>query len=119
LQHASSTNDKAREGDSLLAELAYMQWLMESGYRDLRPLPDGKRWAGIMPFLYTTAIIVGCIHDYTGYEDRWCYRPYADALRALEAWDEAPGTEPSGWVCHPSSGRRRPSGDPAREYINP
>lgn len=35
----------------------------------------------------------------------------------MERWD---GTgEPDGWMRHPVSGRRRPGGDPGKEYVNP
>lgn len=39
-----------------------------------------------------------------------------DAVRVLEEWD---GTgEPQGWYRNVETGRRRPGGDPAQEYIN-
>ena len=35
----------------------------------------------------------------------------------MDKWD---GTgEPEGWMRHPSSGRRRPGGDPAQEHVRP
>lgn len=35
------------------------------------------------------------------------------------SWEPKAGTEPSGWFRHPPTGRRRPDGDPSKEYINP
>jgi hypothetical protein len=41
-----------------------------------------------------------------------------DPLAAVLAAHEWDGTgEPVGWMRHPQTGRRRPDGDPAREYI--
>lgn len=88
----------------------------ENDYRDPKPL-GGRRYACIAPFLFTYGIILGTIGDQYGYVDRWCFESYAKAKAALDAWD---GTgEPNGWHRHPDSGRRRPDGDVAREYINP
>jgi hypothetical protein len=97
-------------------EAAFLTQMKElNGYRNLRPLPGG-RWAGIMQFMFTDAIIVGRMGNFETYDDRWCYeRGKADV--ALEGWD---GTgEPEGWHRHPDSGRRREKGDPATEYVNP
>ena len=42
----------------------------------------------------------------------------SEAMRergAMQVWD---GTgEPSGWCRHPATGRRRPGGDPATEFV--
>lgn len=38
------------------------------------------------------------------------------AVAALIAWNGE--GEPSGWMRHPETGRRRPGGDPAGEYVN-
>jgi len=35
----------------------------------------------------------------------------------MEAWDGE--GEPTGWMRHPASGRRRPGGDETKEYVNP
>jgi hypothetical protein len=35
------------------------------------------------------------------------------------AWNPPAEPEPADWMRHPKSGRRRPGGDPAKEYINP
>jgi hypothetical protein len=84
---------------------AYVQWLVEDcGYRHVRILPDGRRWAAVCRFMFTTAVIVGRIGEILSYDDRWCYHDEQSAIEALEAWD---GTnEPTGWHRHPATGRR-------------
>jgi hypothetical protein len=62
------------------------------------------------------------LDDPTCYDRGWCYTgPYAlvAALAAAKAWDGSSDTEPAGWVRQvaPFTGRRRPDGDPDREYI--
>lgn len=61
--------------------------------------------AAVFPYMYTWAILSGLTR--TGHEDRWCYKTYAAAKAALDAWDGRDGTEPTGWHRHPTSGRRR------------
>jgi hypothetical protein len=39
------------------------------------------------------------------------------AVAAMYMWDGE--DEPKEWMRHPSSGRRRPDGDPSKEYVNP
>lgn len=58
----------------------------------------------IQPLMFTHAIYSGM--NLWGYEDRWCYKTYKDAKAALDAWDGAEGTEPTGWHRHPKTGRR-------------
>ncbi|MFG7180689.1 hypothetical protein ACGYQ5_14270 [Burkholderia pseudomallei] len=89
-------------------------WLPEDGCSDYTTFANGRD-AMIMRLMYTHAIIADLTTMYYG--DRWCYHTYADAKAALTAWDGE--GEPSGWHRHPDSGRRRPNGDPAREYVNP
>lgn len=80
---------------------------------------DDKRWVGVIPFIYTDAIVWGFIGDTTGYMDRWCYDSATKAIIHATAWDGASDTEPDGWHRHPRSGRRRENGDPTTEYVNP
>lgn len=49
------------------------------------------------------------------WSEGWYYRSVDAACAALGAWTDEP--EPSGWVRHLPSNRRRPDGDPAREYV--
>lgn len=100
-----------------LDDALFLTWLKnECSYLDLRPLPGG-RWAGISPLMYTHAIISGRIGNRFGYDDRWCFRDYAGARKALDQWDGS--GEPAGWHRHPDTGRRRPEGAEALEYVTP
>jgi|SRR5579862_7181595 len=90
-------------------DLAFLQWLIDvNRYLRPRPLPGGH-WAAIMPMIFTHAIGTGRIGDYFGIENSWCYESREEAEAALEAWSGS--GEPDGWIRHPPSGRRRPSGD--------
>ncbi len=81
-----------------------------------RELPDG-RIVWIHRMLYTSALLIGP-DTCGGYEDRWCYPTLAEAEAVLHSWNPEIESEPSGWVRHPASGRRRPEGDASRQYIN-
>jgi hypothetical protein len=86
-------------------DLIFLQWLItECGYRDPKPIGDGRWYACIIPKMYTHAIATGEIGDEVGIHDTWCYHSYADAKFALDAWDGR--GEPTGWHRHPPSGRR-------------
>lgn len=81
-----------------------LEVLTANGYLNPKWLPDG-RWAAVMKFMYTSAIIVGVECDMEfGYSDRWCYHTLSDARKSLEEWDGE--GEPQGWHRHPSTGRR-------------
>lgn len=99
----------------IMSDLTHLMRMKDLGYLEVRPLARG-RWTGLMQFMFTWAIILGRMGDEHGYDDRWCYKTQADALRALEAWDGE--GEPKGWHRHPLTGRRRTDGDPDTEYVN-
>jgi len=63
-------------------------------------------------------ICVGIVAEWAySYDHAYCYESIAQAVEALKAWD---GTgEPQGWFRNPDTGRRRPNGDPTKEYILP
>jgi hypothetical protein len=76
------------------------------------------RYVAAVPFAFTWAITWGYRRlAQVCHEDRWCYHTRTAAVAAAHVWD---GTgEPVGWHRHPTTGRRRPDGDPTREYIDP
>ena len=86
----------------------------KNGYTDYRMFADGRD-AAIVRLAYTHAIIADLTERRSG--DRRCYTRYDNARRALAAWDGA--GEPNGWFRQPGTGRRRPDGDPTREYVEP
>jgi hypothetical protein len=62
---------------------------------------------------------VGQADDDFGYEEEWMYADLATAYSAFSAWDPLEEPEPERWTRHMPSCRRRPDGDPAREYVAP
>lgn len=57
--------------------------------------------------------------DSPGYDDGWCYEDVPKAVLAAMVWDGDGDDPPFGWHRHIKTGRRRPNGDPALEYVNP
>jgi hypothetical protein len=49
------------------------------------------------------------------YDDQFLYEWSGAALKAFAGWDGV--SDPGGWWRHPSTGRRRTNGDPAKEYV--
>jgi len=77
-------------------------------------LPDG-RLCGLKRLLYHWTVHIDI--DNWGYADRYCFADPGLAIEAMEKWD---GTgDPINWHRHPTSGRRRPDGDPEKEYYEP
>jgi hypothetical protein len=93
--------------------------LWDSHAEGWRVADKGELAVWVVPMMFTVAIIVG-EPGQGWYEDRWCYQDARQALLAAAAWTGPwPGSEPTGWHRHPGSGRRRPGGDQAREYVAP
>lgn len=87
-----------------------------NGYTDYLVFPNGQD-ACITKLTFTYAILAGI--ERWGYDRRWCYETYTDALRGLVEWSMRNGEgEPTGWHRDPTTGRRRPDGDPSKEYVN-
>lgn len=91
------------------------RWKEITGCTEIRFFPGGV-WTGVFRYGFTDAILLGHESDLIGYSNRWCYE-HGLARPAWLAWGG--NGEPLGWHRHPSSGRRRPGGDPAREYVEP
>jgi len=105
-----------------LASAEELKWLAEmaahNGYLAPNPMGNGK-WCALSRFAYTCAILTGNMFDDYGYDDRWCFDTFSLALHGLAEWQKRGfDGEPIGWHRHPDSGRRRPDGDPSKEYIN-
>lgn len=64
-------------------------------------------YKAVHPLMFTHMLIIGQIDDQVGYTDRWCYKDFNSALKAMQEWDGKEGTEPEGWHRHPTTGRRR------------
>ena len=76
-----------------------------------RKLGDGRAiW--IYPMMYTFKLCIGPLGS-PWFDDGWCYKDLPSAHAAFDAWDPNVQPEPTGWVRHPSTGRRRiPDNEP-------
>jgi len=85
-----------------------------------RLLPDGGGELCVYPLFFGAARLTFGGRDPdcdVGYDDCWDYPSLTAAIKAMERWDGQ--GEPDGWTRHPTSGRRRPDGDPSREFVRP
>lgn len=83
-------------------------------------MPDGRE-ANVLPLFFGKfQASVGEPGD-EWYERTWHYDSLPAAVAALTEWAEnyAEMNEPTGWFREPSTGRRRPDGDPGREHVRP
>jgi hypothetical protein len=99
-----------------------LSWLLawleaEQFYCAQKLSADGTRIVGLNPMIFTWAIFTDL--DEFGYGDRFCYQDTESAWKAFQSWSGDQGTEPEGWIRHPSTGRRRPNGDATKEYVLP
>ena len=78
-----------------------------------RTLPAGRVMA--VERLFGRQALLSLRAPWIHVQDGWVYASLETALAAARAWDGH--EEPSGWLRHPKSGRRRPGGDPVCEYI--
>lgn len=81
-----------------------------------KELADG-RVIVVYRMLYTTRICIGP-SGWQVYDDFWCYEAELLALAAAASWD-GEGDPADGWIKHGGTGRRRPNGDPTKEYVMP
>jgi hypothetical protein len=93
-------------------------WPALARHLDGTPGAPSARFVAVVPYAFTWAVIVGRYESAEmWHDDRWCYKTRTAAVAAGHVWD---GTgEPVGWHRHPSTGRRRPDGDPGQEYLCP
>ena len=90
---------------------------VERGVIATRTLDDG-RVLDVCPLGWGYAHLGLILPEDAGlgiYSDAWQYQSRSSALDALERWDGE--GEPEGWYRHPATGRRRPGGDPAQEFV--
>lgn len=79
--------------------------LKNEGYSNLTEKP-GKGLCGLFRFIYTVGLVYG-INEF-GYEGRYCYQDYNDALSSLHIWngiDDPPGR----WIKHKARGIDTPN----------
>jgi hypothetical protein len=79
-----------------------------------RDLPDGRRlW--LHPMLFGNLRLSLGPREGVTFDENYCYHDAEAAWRAALEWSGE--GEPSGWIRHIESARRRPEGDAAREYV--
>jgi len=97
----------------------YVGWL-EKTYGDEFALAmhmSGNRCAFLHRMLFNWDLSVCQIGDQVGIDDSWSYENLEAAISGLLTWgDDKP--EPEGWTRNLKTGRRRPDGDPTKEYIS-
>jgi len=82
-----------------------------------RELDDGREIT-VYPLLWWGAkVCIGPADCPVGFDDSWLYREEGRALDIAKSWD-GNGDPPDGWFRQTSTGRRRPGGDPAQEFIS-
>jgi hypothetical protein len=91
---------------------------LDEGALAERLLPNSGGEVCVYPLLFGAArLTFGRDPECIGYDDCWDYSDRVAAISAMQRWDGV--GEPEGWMRHPSSGRRRPDGDPSREFVRP
>ena len=81
-----------------------------------RKLPNGERIIRVDRLLHGTAQIAIGPADSWSCDDSWIYRSLNAALAAAMKWNPDEDPEPTGWIHHLNTGRRRPEGDVTREW---
>lgn len=89
--------------------------MTDDGILARRLLPNGKE-ACVVPQLFNALLTIGKPGD-GGYEEAYTFQDTEIAMVHFRYWNM--DDEPSGWIRHIPSNRRRPNGDPKQEYIAP
>lgn len=81
-----------------------------------RRLPDGRSiWLIVQ--LFNVLICIGKTDD-VGWDRGWEYDSLPPALLTFFHWQPDVDHEPAGWIRCKNDGRRRPGGDPQKEYVH-
>jgi len=86
---------------------------IDRGYVLARDMPDGSVVA-VMAMTFGKGRLCLDLNEF-GHEGVYCYETLGEAARAMYEYDGE--TEPSGWIRHPQSGRRRLDKTPASEVV--
>jgi hypothetical protein len=83
-------------------------------YISKKVLEDG-RCVYLFPTIFNLRIGVSKDTEDKGFTEFYCFHDNEAAFEAMDSWN---GTgDPEGWVRHVPSHRRRPHGDPSKEYV--
>ena len=100
-------DDLPAESLAILREYAFAR-IVGSRYAVIQPMTFGKFRLKLGPVARLNR------RDY--WDDvEYCYDSLMGAVVSMEVWDGV--TEPAGWFRCPTDARRRPDGDPSREYV--
>lgn len=80
-----------------------------------RILPDGRVVRLYQMLGQNTRIALSKNEDDDGFLQLYCYHNKQKAIEQANLWDG--NSDPDGWYKHINTGRRRPNGDPEKEYI--
>lgn len=109
---------RAIEADEINAarRLSVIARLAGADYLWIRQLDDGRA-VYLLPMTYGNLRLAIGERDCQGFDDVWCYQAKQDdaAWAAALGWDGE--GEPEGWYRHPETGRRRPDGTAASEFV--
>jgi hypothetical protein len=89
-----------------------------SEYLSVRLLPTGRA-VFLRPWSYGGLVLnIGSL-GVSWFDDEWNFQAeqHRAAWRAALGWNGE--GDPEGWYRHPASGRRRPEGDPTKEFVRP
>lgn len=96
---------------------AYFDWLKTPAGGNCVECKDFGEgvYGAVKSLLFHYTLIVGWIGEKDSYFDQFCYAKCSEALKGLREWDGR--GDPRGWHRNPKTGRRRPGGDEAQEYL--
>lgn len=84
------------------------------------PLSDGRVADIYLEITGTGLLTISDSMDAQDWREGWQYATPLLAALSLGEWIEGGMRgEPTGWHREPGTGRRRPGGDPAKEYVRP
>ncbi len=95
------------------AQSDVQQFCRSNGYTDYAELPGGL-YAFVCKMLFNWRMVIGTLDSPC---DAYCYDSREQVVASLSAWDAAVESEPIGWKKHPTTGRYREGGDPAKEFV--
>lgn len=91
----------------------------ERGFVETRVLPDGRFVAVVVQVMGSGLLTISRTEEDPGWRDGYHYADLMSAVNALQRWSPEEEAEPTGWVRHLPSGRRRrydEHGDLLEEY---
>lgn len=100
-------------------EQEFIYWTRANGMLMARLNPDDSV-IGVITTIVNQGQIIRSLDNFS-VNDRWAYETVSGALTAYMNWIDHIEVmdEPTGWIRHQPSNRRRANGDPSQEVIRP